>query len=287
MNKINKLFVLAAGIFVLASCNRIPEYKTAPFARLADDDTAYEVNEDTVSFRIPVTAYNAEGLSGNVTFEVKDGTAKAGTNYTIEPAGGVLSFNGNGTQYITVKVVNLKGEFTGSLGFSINVTGATGDLTLSGPRSATVTIKDLDHPLAAILGTWVATKWDGYWGDNYAGKALTIEADPDDVTKVFVKNLDPYTPSLGVVTLPVVGQVNEEKNQIVIEAGQPLTEDERLEGFFYISFNDPNPDAADNFDDIVINIDGKDMVIPNSWGTLDKDGNAMEIMYGGATFVKK
>ena len=67
------------------------------------------------------------------------------------------------TQYIKVKILDpdvvyeggerVSGSYTGDLKFGLEFK-STGDVSASRQNACTVTIKDIDHPLTAILGDW-------------------------------------------------------------------------------------------------------------------------------------
>lgn len=129
-----KAYIFVAGVLMLgalAACNPLGEFKTYPFARF--EATIIDIEKEDV-VEIPVSAYDADGHSGTVTFKVTNVDGEA-ANYTVEPASGVLNFNGNQTQNITVKVN--KHEKTR---FNIELTGATGDFTIGGGRNLTVNL---------------------------------------------------------------------------------------------------------------------------------------------------
>ena len=120
-DNMKKTYAVLAGVALiaaLASCDRKAEYKTYPFATL--EATSYAIAENSGVLRIPVSVFDNDGGSGSVTFVVKDGTAKEGADFTVSPSNGVLSFTGNGTQYIEIAVVDHKGVFTGNTNCSVS-----------------------------------------------------------------------------------------------------------------------------------------------------------------------
>jgi len=182
MKKIILILAGAASLLAFASCNKEAEYKQYPFARF-DSGSSVSVKEDAGSVTFPVTVYNNDGLSGSVTFEVS-GSAVSGVNYTIEPASGVLNFTGNGTQEITISVINIPDTFTGNFDLTVSLTGVSGDITLGAPRSKKLTIVDND----------VKVDWDyleGLWtaGDFTLDGAADGGAYEAYITKVDDTNL--------------------------------------------------------------------------------------------------
>ena len=151
MNRYFKM-ILGAGLACsLAACNQKAEFTTDSF--VAFDATSLSVDENVGTLEIPVYAYTKDGdhtfprgesANTTVTFEVVDGTAKNGVDFTVEPANGVLTFDGSSAGAIKVNVVNHEGVYTGNLDFSVRITGASDGYTLGGAREASVRINDLD-----------------------------------------------------------------------------------------------------------------------------------------------
>lgn len=190
--------ILGAGLACsLAACNQKAEFTTDSF--VAFDATSLSVDENVGTLEIPVYAYTKDGdyafprgesANTTVTFEVVDGTAKNGVDFTFEPANGVLTFDGSSAGAIKVNVVNHEGDYTGNLDFSVRITGASDGYTLGGAREASVRIKDLDPDPSGgtvedIYGTYNATA-------EFAGEPLSwtlnitpVGADPN-VIKVDV-----------------------------------------------------------------------------------------------------
>ncbi len=222
MKKIYTILTGVALVAALASCSRKEEFKTVPYARLGG--TEYTINENGGLLRIPVSVYDNDGGVGSVTFVVKDGTAVEGKDFTVEPASGVFNFNGNGTQYIEITIIERAGEFTGNMDFSASLTGVTGDLTLSPVTDCDITIADLDHPLADILGTYTAKGYGYNFGDfSYT---LHLTNDPKDVTLVWCDWIMPFWydyRSYG--NGAVVGKVSEDHSTITFKSGQVTTFD--------------------------------------------------------------
>ena len=203
MKKLSKILLGAGIVASLAACDRKAEFTTSSF--VAFNASSAEVAEDAGSLQIPVYAYakngdyafpRSESASTSVTFEVVDGTAVNGTDFTVEPANGVLTFNGSSEGSITVTPVNHAGVRTGDLSFTIRLTGASDGYTLGGSRETTVTIRDLDHPLASILGSYTATGTDQMLGQG--SWTVTLSADESDESIVWVTGVNPLAASNNV-----------------------------------------------------------------------------------------
>ena len=221
-DNMKKTYAVLAGVALiaaLASCNRKAEYKTYPFATL--EATSYAIAENSGVLRIPVSVFDNDGGSGSVTFVVKDGTAKEGADFTVSPSNGVLSFTGNGTQYIEIAVVDHKGVFTGNTNCSVSVTSVSGDLTLGTVLDCDVTIQDLDHPLADILGTYTATGYGYKLGEfKYT---LHLTNDPKDITKVWCDWIMPMWFTLkSYGNASVYGTVSEDHSTITFPVPQTV-----------------------------------------------------------------
>lgn len=185
---------LAAGwvLLALASCSHVAKYTAQDF--VAVGQSSYTVAENVGSFQIPVTAYPINGTSSTeVTFEVIGGSAVAGKDFTVSPANGVLTFNGEKTQNITINVVDEAGVFTGDKKFSIKLASCTNGYTRSNYYTAAVTIKDLDHPLSALFGEYtmkcVSNSSSGY---GYYSWAMNITPYEGDVTRIWMDVVAPF-----------------------------------------------------------------------------------------------
>lgn len=175
-----KLLACLSFAAALCSCNEKATYTTYPFIRF--EDSSYPINENAGTVKIPVYAYNktrndvviprAQGGPENATFVVYDGSAKKDVDFTVSPANGVLSFDEDGVAYIELTIDNKSGVYTGNLNFSIELTGAGDGYTLAGSSvcSTTITINDLDHPLAEILGEYDVVTYYFYSGSIYTAE---------------------------------------------------------------------------------------------------------------------
>lgn len=279
MKKIFLLFNIFA-LCLLAACNP-NEYAVFDDndAFVAFDGASYSISEQGGSISIPVTLASVKGIETTVTVSGVDGTAKAGVNYNIKN-GGKLTFNSTTrTAYVEIEIVNLAGEYTGDLSFSLEFSDL-GSVDAGQKRTASVTIQDLDHPLSPILGTYSATTKSGR-GD-FSWK-VTLEKDSKDDTKVWILNLDPYFASYGYTAdygyNYVYGVVNSDMTQIAVPCGQAV-------GYYNVAFVvcDANYDAIYS-GNIIFNIDAANNTISvdGMWG-IDEAG--WWNYYGNTVFVK-
>lgn len=227
MKNIIKSIAALAIAFAAVSCHQKADFKSPSFLRF--EEGSYLFPEDTGTVQIPVCAYASKGQTNtSVSFEIVNGTAVQGTNFTVEPANGVLNFNGEDKQYITLKIIDLDGVISGNLSFSINLTGCDNDYTTGGTRTASVVIKDMDHPLFDLFGAYtmkgVALASSGSLG--YYTWDLTLSEYPGYLDRIYLDNITPfgsayssYFPSPDATK--VYGVVNEDKTKISIPTPQP------------------------------------------------------------------
>ncbi len=261
MKNISKIILGAAALLSVAACQNKAEFKSYPFARL--QTYSYTVEETAGTLNIPVTI-NAEGGSLNtaITFEVISDSAVEGTDFTVSPAGGVLNFSGNDTENIVITIADQSGVFTGNKSFTVNLTGATNGYTIGAYYSASVTIKDLDDPRSAFLGTFTADATD-YWGQ--AGAVIDIVVDPDDDTysKLLVGNMC-YPLVVYGITMSngfniLSATMNEERTAISIPCGQVV-----LENYGPIILVTYGADGASMDGALTLSLDAEGNLVPDS-----------------------
>jgi hypothetical protein len=221
MKSIYKVLAFTAMAAALAtSCREVSEYQTTAFANLYR--TTVTVDESVGTVTLPVKLSSIKGDNNTaVTFKVNEGTAKEGVNFTVEPAGKVLNFSDTDSLDITIKIIDQPGVYTGSLAFSIELESATNDYVIGGTNEANFTIKDNDHPLANILGTYSATAYGQGAGD--VAWTLELSADDNDVTVVWCNYIVPFLANYSSFGKGYVkGVVNADKNKITFAGGQAL-----------------------------------------------------------------
>lgn len=216
MRKILSLLTIAV-LVLFASCdklNEMPEFSDGD-AFVSFDKTSLKVNENGVTLNVPVTLASVKGISATVSYSVVNGTAAQGTNFTLADGSATLTFDAtNRTQNIVINIINNPGVYTGDLNFQL-VLSADGTIKPSAENTCTITISDLDHPLAAILGTWSAT------GTSYFNGSETWEMvfskDASDVTIVWIDNF-----VTGGSSELIYGVVNAAKTEIKIPVYQRI-----------------------------------------------------------------
>lgn len=183
MKNIVKAFAVLAGIASLAACTKYADYKWVPFVSLDNYSATVAESDPATTWELPVHLYNFDNAC-TVTYTVEAVSATAGVDYTVVDPTGVLNFTGNDTQVIPVKISGQPGIYTGDLKFRITLASASNDVTLGDISVCTVTVKDLDHPLSAILGEYTADGTCGF-GRNLQWP-VTFSPDEKDVHKVWI-----------------------------------------------------------------------------------------------------
>jgi hypothetical protein len=236
MKKIYKYMAGAAALLTLAACsslNETPKFKDAD-SFVAFDKTSISVDENAGTVSLPITIASIDPEKVSVTYDATDGTAKKGTNYTLADQNAVLAFDGTSrTGKIVINITDLAGTYTGDLSFTVKLTGA-GKLKLGDSNTCTVTIADLDHPLAAILGSYTAK------GEDYGAGAFTytlhLTKDPKDVKVVWCDYICPLAANSTSRPLSVYGNVNDSKDVITFPCGQTLNSSYNGHNFIFGQF---------------------------------------------------
>ena len=228
----NTTIVLAAlAAVALASCNNDqPEFNDKD-AFVSFTDTKASIDENKATLEIPVQLSSLKGKEGSVDFEITaDKTAPAveGTNYTVANTSRTLTFTKeSNVQNIKLNIVDLAGTFTGDLRLNIKLKNAQG-VNLGAESSFDVTIVDLDHPLAFMLGTCRASGESNFSGATTWN--VEIKKDDSDVNKVWIYNILPAGTS---DKYPVYGTVNEDKTELRIPVGQNTKKTSSQYGWLY------------------------------------------------------
>lgn len=216
MRKILSLFAISLLVFFTAcDMNTTPEFDDSD-AFVAFDNAALSVAEDGETLQIPVTLASVKGVSASVNFEIVDGTAKLGENFTLVNESTSLTFDAeNRTQYIEVSIIDNPGVFTGDLKFQVTLAD-DGKVKPSAESACTITIQDLDHPLSALLGIWNAKGNAGFSNDTSEKTwELEISKDDEDVSIVWFL---PF--SYNGAAKPVYGVVNDDLTEIKVPVQQ-------------------------------------------------------------------
>ena len=285
--KRNLIFFFAAVCTLLAaSCGRKVEYHFNSYATMYS--SACTVAENVGEIKVPVLIKNATGAEVQVSVKVTEGTAEEGVDYeVISPASGLLTFSGETDSLaVVIKINGFEGEFTGTKNFTVNIASATEGLPVGLFAQTTVTIDDLDHPLAAIIGQWKG-ELAGYFGNWPAGETtINVKADPNgDPFKdlIFDGGINPYFLAAVGVNPDFSAKVN--GNVATVLAEQPCGYSDVVT----LGFNAADPGAADSYDDIHFELqeDGT-LKLLNAYGAYTPSGGGFyEIYLGNVVFTKQ
>lgn len=219
-----KIMAGAALVTAFASCelNDFPTFDEAD-SFVAIDKTAIMVDETAGQVIIPVTIASIDPMKTAVTYEVVDSTAKVNKHYKITDESGVLSFDGTTrTQNIVVDIIDSTGVYTGDLVFTVNLLSGGKNLNLGANATCVVKIGDLDHPLAAILGTYKATGFSYFDGVQETWK-LTMYKDDEDIKVVWIDGIiSGFAGTYPSADFRVYGNVSDDMNTISLPLGQVL-----------------------------------------------------------------
>lgn len=290
MKKIVIFLSVAALSVAAASCSNLNTEPTFDDRNVfvEFDKNSKVVKEDDGEISIPVTLCSLKGIEDAVSFEVKDGKAKAGTDFELVDGTAVLNFDSsNRTRNIKIKVIEHKGEYTGDLDFTI-VLKSAGTSGIGMVKKCKVTIQDNDHPLAAILGAYTGsvteyTKTAKTWTCN-------LTKDEDDVTVVHIDAILPVCE--GGKKWGFTGTVNETKDQITFKSGQQCLEyEESPDDFFALyTWTEEGGSIYLSDDDIVFNLDGDEWVCKSNimlLPVISEKLYASTLAYGPLKLTKK
>ena len=144
-------------------------------------------------------------------------------------------------QNIKLNIVDLAGTFTGDLRLNIKLKNAQG-VNLGAESSFDVTIVDLDHPLAFMLGTFSAS------GTTLGNEAQTwtvnIAKDDKDVNKVWITNM---VLNWSSPNYPIYGTVNEEKTEIRIPAYQVMAKSSSYPGILFTILDSEGENLVEDY----------------------------------------
>jgi len=254
MKKITLYFSLFASMAFLGGCelNDYPQFDDAD-AFVAFEKEQIAVTEDADTLDVSVRLTSLKKLTSTVTFEIIDSTAQQGVDFDLSGGASVLTFDGSDpVQVIRFSILPHTGVFTGDRLFGVKITNP-GSVDAGAADTTWITINDLDHPLAFILGEFNSTATSYFNGVQTW--TVTLAKDVSDINKVWITNLVVGGSS---ASSPVYGVVNEEKTVLKIPVGQVIaissSYDVLLKGYY-------GPDGATEIPD------GEFIT-----GTIDPDG---------------
>lgn len=237
MKNIFKYSAVAVAAFALASCsdlNQEPVFQRDD-AFVAFSKSSVSVSEAAGTVTITLSQAAVDPIKSVVAYEVLDKktdttgtyTAEKGVNFVDNSIDGLLFFeNGSRTASITFDIINPVDEngktiFTGDLTFGIRILSASNKVDLGSDNECVVTISDLDHPLASILGEFNVAA-ESYFPDlGSESWTITISKVPNSITSVSIGNLwdiANYDPSevVGTISRNDAGDID----KLIIPAGK-------------------------------------------------------------------
>ena len=195
--RISKLiFILVALALVVTSCNWEPIKWDSSKVFIAFTAAGTTVPEEGGAIGVVVAVTALDGAPAvNVTYEfdtigiAPDKAAIEGVQYNLVNTDKTLSFP-NGWGYDTIWIQPVDNDiFTGDKLFNITLVSNTEDYAFGALQSTVINVKDNEHPLNLVLGSYVET--DIYYSDGSVDGTydVTITPNPDDITKVFIDNI--------------------------------------------------------------------------------------------------
>lgn len=282
-----KIYLISSVVFslaLLASCNGL---NTVPVFDDADSFASITmssggIDENGGQLVIPVQVASINPIKTSVAYEIVEETAKRGVNFKDTNTSGVLSFPGGEkgarVQNIVIDIINLAGQYTGDVTFTIKLVSATG-INIGAENSCKVTIYDLDHPLADILGKYSATCTDVSGPMSFT---LELLKDPKDPEIVWCNHLCPTTPStFNNVYARVEGEKGSRK--LIFPTGQVFQDSYQDDGaaILYICVNDGGYQVGEG--EIVFTQTPTGFISENGYGYVTDQ----YLWYGGFVYGKE
>ena len=189
MKRFYTILIATAFAAFFTACeglNTIPEFDESE--AFASFPTAlFSINEDGGQVVIPVEIASIKPVQTVVAYKIIEGTAKAGVDFKDTNSAATLNFDGTARrQNIVIDILPHIGDYTQDKSFSIELIKPA-DLKVSLENTCSITILDLDHPLAEILCDYAGTATSSYDGD--VAWTMTIQKDPKDVTVIWMKGI--------------------------------------------------------------------------------------------------
>ncbi len=211
---------LALTLLLSVSCNREYKYEPTTYATLYT--TSFSFDETVGEVKVPVLLNNPTGKEVQIAIKLIPDSAEKDIDYELtSPENGILKFSGDTDSLAVVIGINsFEGTFTGGKSFSMEISSLTDGVSVGNISTAKFSIKDLDHPLTFLMGTWTGTLIDAFEGYEIPTE-LTISEDTEDPTykNVVVEGLDPMN---GDFAEAIIGTYNSETKEIVFAAKQTL-----------------------------------------------------------------
>ena len=275
-------------LFVAFSCDE----EDAVLFKIEDSFVAFDATTgvvpegNTAAIEIPVSVASHKGESVTVTFEFStegiSNPAVEGVDFTLVNDSKTLTFaSGVGSELIKIlpinndirdldKTVKVK-IVSNSAGFDIGMAEGLG-------AEYSLVVADDEHPLALVIGNYVEHDYylDGAH-DEYSPYNVITEPDPDDETKLIIKNLWGGGEEIYAV-------VDLENMQLTIPKGQVIYVSGDY-GDCVMTRIDLGAGAYDANNDIICTIDANGNITTEAWAALVSAGSFGN--YLKAEFIKQ
>ena len=159
-------------------------WQAQPRGTLALKSATYSVTEMDGVVRLAVSRSDGSFGAASVTYNTANGSATAGSDYTV--TSGTLSWTDgdDADKYIDVPILD-DAVYEGDEQFTVTLSGATG-ATLGSPASATVTITDNETPELPVVTVEATTPVAGELNSGYGRGVFTIRRSGSTVGDVVV-----------------------------------------------------------------------------------------------------
>ncbi|MEG0519367.1 MAG: Calx-beta domain-containing protein [Bacteroidales bacterium] len=208
--------ILIALLLVSCNPNRYATFDDAD-AFVAFDAPNVKVNENAGFIEVSITLASVQGVNTTIKCIATDGKAISGKDYLLDGDGSLVFDSQNRTQKLKVKIINNPGRYTGDLDFTLTFVN-TGTVNVGAASKCVVSILDLDHPLASILGDYTASGSNPEDGTSLSW-TMTLRKDPTDVSKIWFYNIANLG-SWAMDDIMYYGVVNKDLTTITIPVGQ-------------------------------------------------------------------
>lgn len=280
------LSALSIIAILLVSCNRKVEYPVETYATFYE--TGFNVPETVGEVVVPVLINNPTGAEVQLSVSIQSNDASEGEDYEIvSPASGLLTFSGETDSLaVVINILAHEGEFTGGKNVNLQLSSLTAGVGVGAYNSCKINIVDLDHPLAAFIGTWTGTMGGMYQSASY-NTSFDIIADEKDETYtklIFSTGIDPFFHGMGLSSATYSAEAIS-ATEVVVIAEQPNGYDDVI----LLGFDAPDPNAASGYDHLYFTLqDDGTLKQENAYGAFTPgQGGFYEIYPGGAVFSKQ
>ena len=276
MKKILNIIPFVAGLLALASCNSVMDDKD-------DIDAQYAVGEAPT---VAITGATGASSSVIVAGTVSDASKAVEVGVLISASEDMADAAYWPADAVTAEFTAVAKKLSPLSTYYVQAYSVAKDNQTTYSPVQKVETGEPEFGIAQMNGNVYVGSTVAYWGDAY-NYNVSIVVDTEDSTKVTVNDLEPYFAGYGYVAAQgynsYEGTIDWENKVITIENGQPTG----YGSVILLGMNDPDPDAADDYEDIYLDIEdyGETLVIRNAYGS-NADG-WYELYRGGIRLTKQ